>query len=34
MVPELSVKKFSSGFVVNHAYPFLGYSPDAKAVDE
>ena len=28
------VKTFSSGFVVNPAYPFLGCSPDAKVIDE
>ena len=28
------VKTFSSGLVVNPAYPFLGCSPDAKVIDE
>ena len=28
------VKTFSSGFVVNPAYTFLGCSPDAKVIDE
>ena len=28
------VETFSSGFVVNPAYSFLGCSPDAKVIDE
>ena len=28
------VKTFSSGFVVNPAYPFLSCSPDARVIDE
>lgn len=31
---EHPVKTFSSGLVVNPAYPFLGCSPDAKVIDE